>query len=74
MLPYVLIPLTIAIPLLTKVAVAAWITRPGSRRDADEFLRVFNNMRVVTWPWPRRESVAQDVAHDPIEADSDFRR
>lgn len=40
-----LIPVTIVVLMLIRLAVAAWLTRPGSTRDVDEFLRVFNGLK-----------------------------
>lgn len=46
MAPYFFIPAVVVIAvLLIRIAVAAWLTRPGSKRDPDAFLRVFNGLK-----------------------------
>lgn len=40
-----LFPVMMFMMLLVRLAVAAWLTRPGSKRDPDKFLGVFNGLK-----------------------------
>lgn len=61
---FIFLPAIFLLSLLIRIAIAAWLTRPDSKRDPDKFLRVYNGLRgfdsllqlVESWNARRQDS------------------